>query len=347
METKEIEFIECPFCHETIKKGNGWHSRNCRKKFIENLTKEQKQKIIDDYIIEGLSTVQMCEKYKLPYSQMQRLLTELGVKLRNVKEATSMPKCREMYANTMLKTYGTTHNFNKDCKLRQTWEKRLFEEEGITNVFQRDDVKEKINKTNYEKYGRNGIYYNRAKGSTLEYWVDKLGEEEGVKKYNEICFNKGKSNRIEYYIELYGEDEGIKIYQEKNNNRTPSHYTGLNDKCELFLIENNIPYEREFRIIREDKIKSYFYDFIIYDDLIIELNGTYWHCSPKKYQPNDLIHFPNNVFIKAKDKWEYDFKKCEYVREHGYIVETIWEEDFNEKYLMNLINNYKLWRFQK
>ena len=42
--------------------------------------------------------------------------------------------------------------------------------------------------------------------------------------------------------------------QEKNANRGASNYTGLNDKCELILLENNIEYEREFKLIREDKI---------------------------------------------------------------------------------------------
>ena len=84
-----------------------------------------------------------------------------------------------------------------------------------------------------------------------------------------------------------------------------------------------------------------FYDFKI-GNILIELNGIYWHCSPKIYKPNDLVKFPNNKFILAKDKWKYDEEKCKFAEKRGYKIITIWEDEFNEEKLLTLLkeNNY-------
>ena len=344
METnEENNFIICPYCDEKIKKGNQWHVKQCRRKFLEDLPEKVKQKMINDYEKEGLSLVQMSKKYELPYSQLQRILSSLGVKLRKLKEAVNMPKRKEQYTQTMLKNYGTTHNFNKDCESRKKWEKRLFEEEGITNVFQRKAVINKIKETMTERYGEEGIYYNRAKGNTLEYWIDKLGEEKGIKKFNEINYGKGNSNRYEYYIEKYGDIEGQIQWKKRIEQLSHNKFTyqiGLNKLCYEILDKNSIIYEKEFKIYKESTHRYYSFDVKI-ENLLIELNGVYWHCSPKKYKPNDLVRFPGNHYIKAKDKWEYDRIKKETAEQKGYIVETIWEDEFNETKLLEIINKYK------
>lgn len=344
MESKKDKIMICPFCGEPIKRGNTKHTKLCREKYIENLTEEQINQFKKDYLEDGMSLPQISRKYGLPYSVFQKMFPIIGIELRDIVKANNMPSRREQYEKTMLKNHGTTHNFNGGCELRKKWEDRLFEEEGIKNVFQRKEVKEKIRTTMYDKYGEDGIYYNKTKGGTLDYWVDKLGETEGIKRYNEICRSKGKSNYLEYYVELYGEELGVEKFKKKHEKRIQNKYSGLNNRCETILIDNNIDYKSEFSLYIKESNKFYYYDFIIDDELIIELNGIYWHCSPKKYKPNDLVHFPNNVYIRAKDKWESDFKKCEYAREHGYIVEVIWEDEFCEDKLLTIINNYRRWK---
>jgi hypothetical protein len=48
---------------------------------------------------------------------------------------------------------GSNHNFSKNSKSRKIWEKRLKEEEGIANVFQRESVKEKSKETWIKNHG--------------------------------------------------------------------------------------------------------------------------------------------------------------------------------------------------
>lgn len=333
------KIIKCPYCNESINSNNSFHIKKCLTEFIKNLTEEQKEDFRKSYIDEGLSLPDMVKKYSLPYSHFQKILPAIGITLRNVKEATNMPGKKEKYEKSMIEHFGCKHNFMKDCSSRREWEKRLYEEEGITNVFQRKEVIEKIKTTMLEKYGENGIYYNRTKGSTLEYWIEKLGKEEGIKHFNEICYEKGKANTYNYYIEIYGEEEGAKKWQEKMLAICGAYNNGLNDNCAKLLDKNNIKYNREFKIIKENG-KFYSYDFKI-NNLLIELNGMYWHCSPKRYQPNDLVKFPNNHFILAKDKWEYDKQKCLFAESKGYKITTIWEDEFCEQKLLKILKEYK------
>lgn len=60
----------------------------------------------------------------------------------------------------------------------------------------------------------------------------------------------------------------------------------------------------------------------------------------KKYKPNDLIKFPGNNFIIAKDKWERDAIKMNCASENGFDVAIIQEEDFSEEELISILKKY-------
>lgn len=335
----ETKMVKCPYCGQLFKHSNPHHTKKCLTEYIKNLTEEQKEDFRKSYIDDGLSLPDMVKKYSLPYSHLQKILPAIGITLRNLKQAANMSGKKEKYEKSMMEHFGCKHNFMRECSSRKEWEDRLLKEEGITNVFQRKEVIEKIKETMLERYGEDGIYYNRVKGSTLEYWIDKLGEEKGIEHFNEICYEKGKANKYEYYIETYGEEEGLRRWKKKIYDCSKWTYNnGLNDTCAKLLDKNNIIYEREFKILK-DNGRFYSYDFKI-QNLLIELNGTYWHCSPKRYQPNDLVRFPNNHFILAKDKWEYDKQKCLYAESKGYKIISIWEDEFNEEKLLEILKKY-------
>jgi G:T-mismatch repair DNA endonuclease (very short patch repair protein) len=62
-------------------------------------------------------------------------------------------------------------------------------------------------------------------------------------------------------------------------------------------------------------------------NLIIEYNGDYWHCNPKKYGED----YFNQVKGKtAKELWEYDKNKVDLIIKRGYNLEIIWESDLKD-----------------
>lgn len=71
-----------------------------------------------------------------------------------IQARTCSKQCAyELRKKSWKNTCGAEHNFSKESSSRKTWETKLFEEEGITNVFQREEVKEKIKTTHLEKFG--------------------------------------------------------------------------------------------------------------------------------------------------------------------------------------------------
>jgi hypothetical protein len=68
---------------------------------------------------------------------------------------------------------------------------------------------------------------------------------------------------------------------------------------------------------------------------LVEYNGDYWHCNPKKYS-EDYFHSKKNK--TAKEIWEYDKNKLDLANQRGYNYLIIWESDY--KLNPNIINVY-------
>lgn len=142
--------------------------------------------------------------------------------------------------NAYLKKYGCKHNFCKNSESRQNWEKKMLKEEGITNVFQRKEVKEKIVNTLIKKYGsvtKGRVVKTHHQGSP----ISKIH-----KKVIEIL----KQNNIEFIIEF------------------PIKYSNINYfKYDILLIKNN-------KIIEINGDKWHANPFFYEEDDIIIMPGT-------------------------------------------------------------------------
>lgn len=147
---------------------------------------------------------------------------------------------------------------------------------------------------------------------TKEKLIAKYGEEEGLlrwsvrqqkwkdKVYNKnTCISGGVSTVA---LELF---EAL-IYKIGRN------YTFLYDKAEKIMHDGIRPYKYDFTIVEKKKI--------------IEFNGTYWHCDPRKYKPDYYHHVKK---MTAQQIWEIDAYKKELAEKHGYSVLYVWENDFD------------------
>lgn len=336
MNTKQNEIKICPYCSQdwTGRKGFTRHTTRCKVKydFIKtyNFTKESLDKELDKVgsILAFTKKYTAIYKGELSDSIVRSIFSNFGIDT-SIKRACNSEQSKKLRRETNLKRYGVPHNFCKNSESRKKWEARLFNEEGITNVFQRESVKQKIIQTVIEKYGENGAAYNRGKANTLEYWVNKLGEKLGTERYKKICFEKGKSNRIEYYIEKYGEEQGRKIFEERIKRISCSceSISSLSHRVEKILVKNSIKFESEFPLSNNGTTR--FYDFKI-GSYLLELNGDYWHANPNIYKESDIIHYPNGLFLKAKQVWDKDIFKKQLGELYFYNVVYIWESDMNK-----------------
>lgn len=101
----------------------------------------------------------------------------------------------------------------------------------------------------------------------------------------------------------------------------------------------NILEAKGFNVTSQFNIGSLKYDlFILEKNALIEYNGDYWHCNPKKYKETDY-NFKKNM--SAKEIWERDEKKAVLAKEKGYKLFIIWEMDFilnKEKEINKILN---------
>ena len=174
---------------------------------------------------------------------------------------------------------------------------------------------------------------------SLEKCITRYGKEEGEKVFNE---------RQEKWINTLNsktEDEKIEINRKKlfNNSGYSRVSQNLFWRVYDYFQLNDIWFEElNSEIIRYDKKnkRHYKYDYVDFSKKkCIEFNGDYWHCNPKKYDKN---YFNKKKGKYAWELWEYDDKKLELLRNFGYNLEVVWEDDYksDKTIINNIINKY-------
>ena len=83
-------------------------------------------------------------------------------------------------------------------------------------------------------------------------------------------------------------------------------------------------YNVDFKI--EQHIRPYVVD-ILSGQSVIEIYGNFWHANPNRYKPNDLVPIPKTQGRLAKDIWEKDKKRIDYILQKGYNVLILWEDE--------------------
>ena len=142
--------IICKYCEKSVS-NFGFHSNKCQKyqDFINSFKKEELE---DMYYNKNMSCIDIQKHFNLDsFYIIYKMFDKFGIKRRSLKESAILRK--DKFEQTNLERYGHKHNFCKDHPSRKKWEQKLFDEEGITNVFQRQEVKEKSIETMISKYG--------------------------------------------------------------------------------------------------------------------------------------------------------------------------------------------------
>jgi len=90
--------------------------------------------------------------------------------------------------------------------------------------------------------------------------------------------------------------------------------------------------------IREEK-QLFFYDLCFPSiNKIIEFNGDYWHCNPRKYSES---YYHPQIKLFATQVWDRDNVKLNLATTHGFNVLVIWESDFRKDSETTILNVLK------
>lgn len=311
-----MKVLYCPYCkkpiYEVTKKfGEASHMRGCYHNFFGK--KAEKNRITIDYyesnfencnkdffiekINDGWSVYEIDNTFFEGLDITRRMCTIYGIKLRNLKEALSLNRQKEKRENTNIKKYG------------------------FKNVLSNGSIKRiKRDITMKEKYGVSNFFSIKNFQAFLK---EKMGEEEYHKRKSERSKEVWKNKTIEEKTEWL--QKSIHCHFIDDNGL----YTS---KQELLLREKLI--KLGFEIETQKRIENFYYDILLKGtNIIIEYNGAYWHADPKKYKPDDIL-FDKKT---AKEIWKKDSLKKEIAIKNGYNIITIWEDEFLEKELEEIL----------
>jgi len=245
-----------------------------------------------------------------------------------------------MKEKTWINSCGTKHNFYRESKSRKKWENKLFINEGIKNVFQREEVKKKIKSTILEKYGVDQIskspIIKEKKLKTLRTTINKSPN----------LFKENWHKIHQYFLIKLGYDPRLHSIG-RSSKESLKIFSPLMEWCISRGIDYNDIYlgidgKKEYFISTDKKI--YFYDFTIESKkIIIEFHGSTFHANPENKNLNDW----KNPFTgeDSKSNIERTRIKNNKATIKGFKVLEIWDSedaDINLNICKNfIIKNYE------
>ncbi len=231
----------CEFCQREYEVKNKYsisgHLAKCIKfkSYKENiLTKEYLTK---EYLINGKSALEIAQEHNLlSASAIIKLLKIYKLKTRNISQSKN-ERIIEKTRKTHFKKYGKEHNFCKGHPSRLEWEERLFNEEGITNIFQRKEIIEVIKKKSKETKYRLGLAIRPHLKSDFEQYKGEVEKHssKNYKNFNKIINpNNLKRCRGKYHLDhIYSKYDGF-------HNNVPAAILGHQVNLRMMLEHDNI-----------------------------------------------------------------------------------------------------------
>jgi len=262
------------------------------------------------------------DKYKLcPNCRKYKLCKNCNVEFKHHQNQTCSKKCaQELKEKSFIESCGSKHNFSKESKSRLEWQKRLLDEEGIVNVFQRECVKEKSKSSIIKKFGVDNIskspMIKLIKEKTLKNTIllyPNIIKDKWHETHNRFLDKIGYDPRL--HMIGKASKESLIIFNpliewciNNINILIDDIYIGIDDKKEYF-----IPYNK----------KIFFYDFTIKSKkIIIEFNGVLFHAK-------DEFSNWNNPFTNesAFDNIKRNELKKNIAINNGFKLIEIWSDE--------------------
>lgn len=250
------------------------------------------------YIIEKLSANQIGKLIGTTATVVIRHLIKLGFDARTVKESCNLDDRKERFIETCLEKYGKPNVLSKGTSAFDKRNKTVLERYGVKNVRQSKLVKDKVGK------------------SVSDAWKNFTDQEK------ELSLKRLHDGR-DYWLEERAKN--FDLYM-KSGELPKNFCSSVESQIHRLLDEMNIPYKVQHKIGRN------FFDIKI-DNLLIEVQGTYWHADPNKYKANDVMKDGK----LAKEIWEKDKRKKELAESKGYKIKYIWEQELLDNNPLEII----------
>lgn len=275
----------------------------------KNLDDNLITKIIEDY--EKNSLLFLTKKYLIKYKDIQLLFKVLNVKIKNISESNCQESVRNKYKETCMNIFGV-ENASQSNEIKIKKANTFIEHYGVDNIFKDEKFKSTLNNIIFKKYGVNRVTnYDKTIETNLERY--------GIKHPAEMpSVLEGYQN----YWNNLSKNEQFIIINKLLNSQT--YCSKIELRIKNILEKFNLNIKHTFFIGNKN------YDFYIKEyNLIIEVNGDFWHANPIYYKPDDIMKFPKKSKI-ASDIWAKDKLKKELAESLNYNILYIWENEINK-----------------
>lgn len=90
----------------------------------------------------------------------------------------------------------------------------------------------------------------------------------------------------------------------------------------------------QYTILSDFAVDRYKLDILFKElNIVIEFNGTYWHCDPRFYEKD---FYNKKKKLNAENIWIYDNDRKTLLESLGYKVIVVWEHDYKENHEQTL-----------
>ena len=216
--------------------------------------------------------------------------------------------------------------------------KEFYDKRGLTEQDRQDFVKNALGDRNLDTrldyYLNLGMELQQAKEAlserqrtfTLEKCIEKYGEDEGRRKWDERQKKWAEIMKIKYENGDYDKTPH-NLIDSLSSQIEQEFVTKLHSEMGLDINEsyNSLSSKYQYSIYSYDYKRRFLYDFV-YGNKIIEFNGDFWHANPNKYDADDYIRDG----VLAKDIWEKDAIKKRVAEAEDFEIFVVWENEFRK-----------------
>ena len=183
----------------------------------------------------------------------------------------------------------------------------------------------------YRGHANKGKTYKEIYGTDNPKCGFKKGEE-NIAKREDIKKKISKGVRESYTPELKKKrseqikNEKWQIYSKVSQRLFFEVLNKVENKDKIYFAKLN----KEFNIWCEKENRLYSYDFVdTKRKRVIEFNGDLWHANPAVFKEDDKPN-PKDKNITAKEIWEKEKSKLDFIKSLGFKTLVIWHSEYKE-----------------
>lgn len=331
---------ECPYCKKEYSR-LGRHVPYCDQK-PENVSKDEakvesikarsdvelnEKKLVKWYYEDENSLTDISNKTGLSVGLISNLFDLYGLEKRSLSEGSK--KAVDKFEKTCEEKYGVSNPSKLDW-VKEKKEETFLKNYGVDNIFKTDGFREWVDQLMKGRHGKGSVpnkngnagvdchseETRRKLSSKMKEWWQSLSEKE-YKRRSEIgeewwesLSDEEKENHVEKIFSSQKYESGLEHEFEENV---------------LKKLVDDEEYEKQCFISGKA------FDFIVpSEDLLIEVNGDYWHANPELYKETDVISYPGGE-VTARKIREKDRSKIRLAERNGFTVLEVWESDIKNE----------------